>query len=615
MSTPLPTDSVTPAARLSPSPLIHRVFGDPRFHTEGDVAALAFAADSTLWSIDEAGLLQHWSIDGKLLARHFLSDIETLWCFGPGAAVLASGNDDLILWDVATGTLTSRVEQESWVTALAFSPDGRTLATGHDDGRVRFWDVATQQFNGQVEACSKPVPVSAIAFGPNGDFVATAGEDRAVRVWDAVTHKVVAELVSHTDRVPALAWRPDGGLLISAGWDTSARVWRPPQAEPLMLLNSHADQVHALAYSPDGKYLACADSDFDIYLWTDAEKATRGPVLRGHGDEIRALAFSPDGFKLASAGLDRVIHVWDVRDGKLLAGPNLKGRHSVAVVPGSPLRLASSGAQRVRVWDAEGGEEVAPTNLCAAYSVAASPDGRWLAVGGTDYFTQLWNLETGALAASLEATKPPIGSLSFSADSKFLAHTSPADGLVWIWNCETANPDLILIEAADGCTLEGVAFHPDGKRVAAGGIDYLSTGERDGAVCVWDIPTKDKQFTIDVGVSAVAFDPQGKYLAGAGIDDAVYVWDVETQETVFVLGGHRQKINAVAFSPDGSYLASCGDDATVRVWDVLSGRPLIAREFDTPVQSLAFTPDGKYLFCGNGNTTCYQIEFKKLLED
>ncbi len=615
MSTPVPTDTPNDATPIRPLPIVHKVFGEPRFHTDGDVAALAFAADGTLWSIDEAGVLRHWATDGKLLARHFLSDLETLWCFSPGAKLLASGNDDLLLWDVATGTLINRIEQTSWLTAVAFSADGTTLASGHDDGIVRFWDSATQRPTGQIKVCPKPVPVSAIAFDPRGEQVATAGEDRVVRVWDGASHKLVCELSSHTDRIPALAWSPDGSLLVSAGWDTSARVWRQPQTDPLILLNSHADQVHTLAFSPDGKYLACADSDFDIYLWTDPEKGGRGPVLRGHSEEIRCLAFSPDGARLASAGLDRVIHVWDVRDGKLLAGPNLKGRHSLAVIPGKPLRLASSGGPRLRVWDTDAGDEVAPTNLCPAYSLAASPDGKWLAVGGTDYFTQLWNAAEGCLAASLEATKPPIGFTAFSVDSQFVAHTSPADGLVWIWRCATGTPELILVEAADGCTLEGVSFHPDGKRIAVGGIDYLSTGERDGAVCVWDIPTKEKLFTIDVGVYAVAFDPAGKYLAGAGMDEAVYVWDVDTQETVFALGGHRDKINAVTFNPDGSYLVSGGDDSTIRVWDVLSGRSLVARELDSPVQSLAFSPDGKFLFCGNGNTTCYQIELKKLLEE
>jgi WD40 repeat protein len=615
MSTPVPTHTPDDTAPLHPLPLVHKIFGEPRFHTDGDVAAVAFAADGTLWSIDDAGLLQHWAADGKILSRNFLSDLETLWVFSPAAQLLASGNDDLILWDVPTGQLVNRIAQSSWVTAVAFSADGKTIATGHDDGMVRFWDVGSQKFVGEVKACPKPVPLSAIAFAPRGDYLATVGEDRVVRVWDEITHKLVGELVSHTDRVPALAWSPDGALLVSAGWDTSARVWRPPQSEPLMLLNSHADQVHTIGFSPDGRYLACADSDFDIHLWTDPAKAGRGAVLRGHSDEIRCLAFSPDGSKLASAGADRVIHVWDVRDGRLLAGPNARGRHTIAVIPGHPLRLASSGGPTVRVWDTASGEEVAPTNLCPAFTVAASPDGKWLAIGGTDHFTQLWNAADGTLAASLEATKPPIGAVTFSANSKYVSHTSPADGLVWIWNCETKNPDLILIEAADGCTLEGVSFHPDGRRIAAGGIDYLSTGERDGAVCVWDIPTKDKLYTIDIGVYAVAFDPAGKYLAGAGMDDVVYVWDADTQDTIFVLGGHQQKINAIAFDPSGSYLVSGGDDLTVRVWDVLSGRLLIAREFDSPVESLAFSPDGKYLFCGNENTTCYQIEFRKLLEE
>jgi WD40 repeat protein len=612
MSTPTqsaPDDTAAPR----PSPLVHRVFGEPRFHTDGDIAAVAFAADGSLWSIDEAGILRHWSGDGKQLARHFLSDLETLWCFSPSAKFLASGNDDLLLWDVTSGQLVNRVEQESWVTAIAFSPDGRTLASGHDDGTVRLWDAATQKFLGELRG--HPMPVSAIAFAPRGEFIATAGEDRSVRLWDEFTHKLVGELKSHTDRVPALAWSPDGGLLVSAGWDTSARVWRPPQPDPLMLLNSHADQVHTLAFSPDGKFLACADSDFDIYLWSDPIGGKVAHVLRGHNDEIRCLAFSPDGTRLASAGLDRVVHVWDARDGKLVAGPNPRGKHAIAVIPGEKLRLASSGGPSVRVWDVETGEESPPSGLCPAFSVAASPNGKWLAVGGTDHFTQLWNATEGTLSASLEATKPPIGAVAFSADAGLLAHTSPADGLVWVWRTSDAQPLVILIEAADGCTLETVAFHPDGRRVAAGGIDYLSTGDRDGAVCVWDLPAKEKLYTIDVGVYAVGFDPTGKYLAGAGINDTVFVWDAMTQETVFELAGHQGQINAVCFDPSGSYLISGGDDMTVRVWDVLSGRLVIAREFDSAVQSLAFSPDGKFLFCGNGNTTCYQVEVKKLLED
>lgn len=613
MSTPVTNPPAEESATIRPSPLVRRVFGEPRFHTDGDIAAVAFATNGTVYSIDEAGLLQQWSLDGKLLSRQFLSDLETLWAFGPGAGVLASGNDDLLLWDTANGELQNRIEQDSWVTAIAFSADGRIVASGHDSGRVRFWDVASYKFLGEIAA--HPRAVSAIAFAPRGEFIATAGEDRVVRVWDEFTHKKIADLHSHTDRVPALAWSPDGSLLISAGWDTSARVWRPPQTDPVILLNSHADQVQTIAFSPDGRFLACADSDFDIYLWGDAVTAKVAHVLRGHVDEIRSLAFSADGSKLVSAGSDRVIHLWDVSEGKLLAGPNAKGRHSIAVVPGPNPRLASTGGTTVRIWDIESGDEVPPTGLCASYSVAASPDGHWLAVGGTDHFTQLWQVPENRLVASLEATKPPVGSLCFSADSARLCHTSPADGLAWVWKSGTAEPELILIEAADGCTLESLAFHPNGNWVACGGIDYLSTGERDGAVCLWDLTTREKRFVLDQGVYALAFDPAGKYLAGAGLNDEVFLWDIDTQETIFELAGHQQTINALCFDPTGSYLVSGSDDMTIRVWDVLSGRLLVARELDSPVHSLTFSPDGKFLFSGNGNTTCYQMETKSLLED
>jgi WD40 repeat protein len=210
--------------------------------------------------------------------------------------------------------------------------------------------------------------------------------------------------------------------------------------------------------------------------------------------------------------------------------------------------------------------------------------------------------------------------VAFSADSKTVVHTSPADGLVWLWDTKTHEPNLILIEAADGCTLETVAVHPNGYLVAVGGLDYMSTGDRNGAVCIWDARTKEKHLVLDVGVYALAFDPKGRYLAGAGINDTVYLWDLEAapeqQDTpIFELAGHQERINTVVFDPTGSYLVSGGDDMTVRVWDVLSGRLLVAREFDSPVQSLAFSTDGTYLFCGNGNTTCYQVEVKKLLED
>ncbi len=614
------TDTPAPAniasADTEPLPeFVTRCFGELYFHTDGDIAAIAFAGNGNVCSIDESGLLRQWSPGGKLKSRAFLSDLETLWAFSRDAKLLASGNDDLLLWDVSDGQLLATIKQESWVTAIAFSRDGQVVASGHDDGSVRLWDVASKKKVGEIAA--HPKPISAIQFHPSGERFATAGEDRKVRVWDARTLKNTSTLASHTDRIPALTWTQDGRYLVSAGWDTSARVWEPgASADPLMLLNSHADQVVQAEFGPEGSLLACADSDHAITLWSNPTAGKSSAVLTGHLDEIRAMAFNAEGTLLASGGADRVIHIWDAKTGKLVAGPMGRAKHDLAFIPGDTPKLASTGSSNFRMWNAATGEEVAPSGDGPAHSVAASRDGRWLAVGGTDHFTRLYDLtKPGSPAFRLEATKPPVGSLAFSPDGSLLVATSPTDGLAWLWTTETKNPDLILIEAADGCTLETCAIDSTGQFIAVGGVDYLSTSDRDGAVCVWDRTTKLKAATFDHGVYAVAFDPQGRFLAGAGIDDCVYIWDPASEREVFRIEGHSDRVNAIAFTPDGSYLVSGSDDATLRIWDVLSGRLIISREFDSAIQSLVFDTGGVSLFCGNGNTTCFQLDFQKLMND
>src|SRR5216683_2267431 len=253
-------------------PPVLRVFGDLCFHTDGDLQVLAFGPEGHLWSIEDLGVLRKWNPStGQQLRWTFLSDLETLWAISPDCRLIASAAADLTLWDMASGKILDTMQQPSWVTAIAFGPSDKLLATGHDDGIVRVWDTASGSLAGTLKG--------------------------------------------HTDRIQALAWHPNGHRLVSGGWDTTARLWNTQTFEPIILLNGHADQVTALAFNPNGSLLACADSADAIHIW-DSEAGKSLQVLKEHEAEIRCLTFTPDGGRLASAGADRVIHLWDARQGR-----------------------------------------------------------------------------------------------------------------------------------------------------------------------------------------------------------------------------------------------------------------------------------------------------------
>ena len=617
---------------------ILRVLGEPRLHTDSELAALAFSADGLLWSIEEAGWLRCWTADGRQLRQTLLSDIETLWLFDPDATVLASASDNVTLWDAADGSKIATLQQLSWVTALAFSPDKTVLATGHDDGRVRLWNVENQKMLAELR--DHNFPVSALAFSSDGKQLATAAEDRAIHLIDMATRARVKSLVGHTDRVPALAWHPSGTMLASAGWDTTARVWDTVSGNPIMLLNSHSDQVLTLAYNPDGSLLACADSDNVIHIWDNPASGKTLQVLQGHRDEIRTLAFSPDGQRLASAGDDQAIHIWSPREGRLLAGQNAQTRHAISVCGGAKPRLASScGGTTLEVYDLATGKPVPPSGAEAPMimarqaepddpsqrkkapivpsGAALSADGRWLAAGGADSYVHLWDLTRGGPPEQLRGSWGPIGAMTFAANAKYFASACSDDGTCWVWDAEKREVVLLIPEAADGCSVEAVAFHPNSRWLACGGIDWLSTRGSDGAICLWDVIDQRRLFIFEGGVSSLAFHPNGRWLAGAALEnERVTLWDVTVGEgPAEQLDGHQERVRAVAFSPNGRWLVSAGDDRTLRAWNGETFDLENAWQFDAPIKALTFSADGTKLYAANANTTCSELDWAALVEE
>jgi WD40 repeat protein len=326
--------------------------------------------------------------------RLFQSELRSLTAqdvhsvaFSPDGRRLASGcGRQIILWDTVSGQLLRIFNiHTDYVESVAFSPDGRCLASASRDKSIKVWDVASgrelRTYKGHNGA------VRSVAFSPDGRRLASASSDKTVKVWDAASGQELRTLKGHTGDVYGVAFSPDGGRLASAGWDKTVKVWDAASGQELYTLKGHTGELFSVAFSPDGRHLASASADWTVKIW-EAVSGRELRTLKGHANSVDSVAFSPDGRRLASASWDNTIKVWDTATGQELHA--LKGHTdfvtSAAFSPDGR-RLASVSMDRtVKVWDATIGQELytlnQPTGARSGRTrVAFSPDGRQLAYG------------------------------------------------------------------------------------------------------------------------------------------------------------------------------------------------------------------------------------------
>jgi WD40 repeat protein len=462
--------------------------------------------------------------------------------FSPNSKLLAFIDDRVVrLWDLAARqTVAILPAQARGLNGLAFSPDGKVLASGSVDGTIRLWEIATQRNVARLKG--PDAPVTAVAFSPDGRRLAASSEDLTIRLWDTLTKQEQSVLRGHAAVILDLVFSPDGTMLATASADRTAKLWKAaPRGEADMLvLQRPAAGPLSVALSPDGRHLASGGPEKGLKLWDVTAQRGAGTFL-GQTGQNPVMVFSRDGKVLACGSGDGRITLWDVAS-----------RRAVATLRGQ------SGP---------------------ASSIAFSPDGKLLAAVKSGSGTvptgkvELWEVSTRREFATLPVQDQAL--LAFSPDGRVLAAGIVLERAVRRWEVATRRP----LSPLRGLTgwVDCVVFSPDGR--------LLASGSMEGTVDVWDAETGRKVASVQghrADVFGVAFSPDGKTLASGSQDHTVKLWNVATWQEVATLLGHRAGVSSVAFSPDGNTLTSASYDGAVRLWRTASfaetDAPAVARQ-------------------------------------
>jgi RNA polymerase sigma factor (sigma-70 family) len=590
-----------------------------RGHTQ-TVTAVAFSPDGkTLLSGSADFISQHggetklWDVathrERLTLDRSSAADSAA---FAPDGRTVATANFGYVrLWDATTGKeLRSWSAHPGtwpgggrprafWIYAVAYSPDGRTLATASDDRNVRLWDPQTGQkvrgFDGGGGE------VYAVAFSSDSKLLAVSSADKfdenligsnqpgTIRLWDLATGKLVRRVATHAQTARCLTFLPGDKQLAVGSYDSGIEAWDVATGKKVRQLHARPDFAACLALSPDGRRLAAAGwGDYAAVLCDVHTGRSLGPA-GGATTRINDVLFTPDGRVLTCGHARAPIRVWEPATGK--EGRPWEGKErsvaSMALSPDGKTLAMGLYEGVIQFRDAATGRALRQVKAAArgyVWCVAFSPGGRTLAVGGDDGKVRLWDVSAGKVTRELAGDPRGFVAVAFSPDGTALA-ASFGDGNIGLWDVATGKLRLRLVGHPEMSSIFSLTFSPDGKLLASIATMHSASTER--AVRLWQVSTGKELVHLALGQKdgvhspggrSVVFSPDGRTLATAGRDGTVSLWEVATGALRRRFHGHTAAVGKLAFSADGQTLASASADTTVLLWDVAGLTPAERRE-------------------------------------
>jgi WD40 repeat protein len=611
------------------------------------VASVGQLGESLVWDAATGKAV----LNAELAGDHHPAFHGSVAMFSPDGRYIVSALSDMLsntmsLVEVESGKQIWHIDPKDWVNALAFSQDGRYIATGPMNNGARVFEASTgaeishaariaePPDPGVAAAIKKafegfPIPIRhaptrskiryhneddeiwAVALSPDGHLLATGGNDNTARMFDGIKGSQLWS-VKESRKVSAIAFSPDGREVATGDEDT-ARVVLTVDGKEVSRL-THQGRINAIRFSRDGRYVATASGDNTARVF---EAETGREVSRlTHEAPVNAIAFSPDGAYVGTGSDDQTARVFEAASGKEIS--RLKEQGPVMSVAFSPddAGLATAGADgTISVLRfANGGLRL--TELEQADAAAFSTDGRFLATGtrGHHIDRALYGIEVGEFNGTgrvfdavsgrqISGWNQPdqIVAPAFSPDGRYLATggnphhiDSHQDSAIRVFETSTGKQ---LWSATQQGDVVAVAFSANGRIVAAAKpthLDGLSEGES-GVIRMFEAETGKETRNIAQGyaVEAVALSPNGRFLAVAGRYDGVILYDAVTGNKRWQLAQDRS-VNVIRFNPNGQIVAA-GSGSVLWICQAVSGKLKWSRTLEGKVAAVAFSSDGKFV--------------------